>query len=628
MWHPYQIQNYWSLPAGHKPGTLGIAGYSLAIPDLEIKKLLNFRRLHLAIWQMRTHDLQSMFDITTEHGRLAYLAWCVSAGMSEYKALAELEPFCDELNSVADIPATKWSGGVSRLIQVAVFATPHLRISYELNTEQEQLEALTWYFCAGGFRSFPSPGGIPHWQREFLLDTADLLASGLAQLVYRSRPDVREAFNLGSEAGVEGFRHWIATHGLDESGLADLPQNLDQAISLSSVQATLTKPFGVNLIGYAFGELGIGEDVRMAAKSLHAAHIPFKVINFAPGDAIRQNDRSIEEWISDQHRFSINVFCLTALEHFRFYIEHGEASVNGFYNIGYWPWELQNWPINWNHCFSLVDEVWGSSEHIIRSIQRAGFDGSVLMPMAVSVPLNLPPRKITRSLYGIDDQSTAFIFSFDGNSSFRRKNPTAILQAFLEAFPNKETNVSLIIKCMRANQESDAWNYIKYSAQKDDRILIIDRMMDKSDVIALYSACDCFVSLHRAEGFGRGIAEALLLDLDVVATDYGGNTDFCRALDALSVDFKLIETSAECYVESQENFWADPEISHAVSRMREAASEARTLSRITNRAAREANLRELFSHEKIGARYRKRLHNIHESSDANFPNPNITHRDI
>lgn len=610
-------QNYWSLAAGQKPGSLGIAEYSLAIPELEIKNLLNFRRLHLAIWQMRTHDLQAMFDIDTEHGRVGYLAWCVSAGISEYKALAELRPFCDELSSVADIPPTKWSGGVSRLIQLAIFATPHLNISYELKTEREQLEALTWYFCSDGFRSFPAPNGMPDWQKDFLIDNPDLLASRLGQLVYRGRPDVRAAFSFESTLGVEGFRHWMATNGLAETGLNKAQKNCDGSQPLSPPQEHLTaKPFGVNLIGYAFGELGIGEDVRMAAKSLHTAGVPFTVINYEPGSAIRQNDDSISEWVAKEHNFLINIFCLTALEHFRFYAENGEKHINGYYNIGYWPWELHDWPVNWNHCFSLVDEVWASSEHISNSIGRAGFDKSALMPMAVSVPSDLPSREDTRSLYKIDQDRNAFIFSFDGNSSFKRKNPTAILNAFKEAFPEGETNVALIIKCMRADHESDAWRYVQHSANTDDRIILIDQMMDKPDVIALYSACDCFVSLHRAEGFGRGIAEALLLNLDVVATDYGGNTDFCRALDTLSVNFKLIQTTTDCYVESRENFWAEPEIGDAALRMREATSDARKSSRNANFAERTAKLYDIFSHDKVGVRYSERLSEIYELADT------------
>lgn len=607
-------------------GSFGVADYSKAIPDFEIKNLATFCKLHLAIWQLRAHDLQAMFDIDTEIGRIGFLAWCASSGRSEYKALDELSPFRDELNSPALIPATKWSAGISRVIQLAVFATPQLNINHLLLTEQEQLAALTWYFCCNGHRSFPAPGGVPSWQRLFLIDQVDLVATKFAQLVYGARPDVRAAFNLRSVSGVESFRHWMASHGLSEAGLLeDGDSNEQRIISVGEKVQPSVKPFGVNLIGYAFGELGIGEDVRMAAKSLHAAGVPFTVINYDPGHLISQNDHSIQEWVGIDFIYSINLFCLTALEHFRFYAEHGSATVTGYYCIGYWPWELQDWPLNWKHCFSLVDEIWGASEHIINSVRRAGFKNSLLMPMAVSLQDPPSSKRGLRKLLNIKGTTKAFIFSFDGNSSFKRKNPMAILAAFKVAFPNHTDDVALVIKCMRADRETAIWTHIEEFARVDNRIIIINKVMTKSEIMALYKACDCFVSLHRAEGFGRGIAEALLLDLDVITTNYSGNVDFCRPLDALLVDFELVRTSPDCYVESAENFWAEPSVVHAASLLREAASAERAEYRQKQYHQRIQKLDEIFAHEGIGLRYSNRLAQILSLTNTLSTTPNVNY---
>ncbi|MBD8621588.1 glycosyltransferase [Pseudomonas sp. CFBP 13727] len=620
------IANFKNGPSSSDNGelrSLNIDEYSQAIPRLEVIGLLNFYQLHLAIWQLRADDLQTIFDIDTVPGKIGFLAWCASSGMSEYQALYELQPFRNELNLPALIPETRWSAGISRLIQLAVFVTPELKISYLLENEHEQLTALTWYFCLNGHKSFPAPGGVPRWQKDFLIDQVDLLASRLAQLVYKSRPDVRAAFDLKSITGIEGFRAWMSHSGLVENGLIEVYESRDSDPTPKKPVHTSAKPFGVNLIGYAFGELGIGEDVRMAAKSLHAAKIPFTVINYDPGDSISQNDHSIEEWVGNEFCFSINLFCLTALEHFRFYAENGAQTVNGYYNIGYWPWELQNWPANWIHCFSLVDEIWGSSKHIVDGIRRAGFHNSILMPMAVSIS-DLPPSKnVLRAQINIEKNSTAFIFSFDGNSSFRRKNPIAILAAFKEAFPENRKNVALVIKCMRADSESASWRQVQNAAKRDDRIVIINEVMTKPQVIALYNACDCFVSLHRAEGFGRGIAEALLLGLDVVATNYGGNVDFCRPLDSLLVDFELVETCAQSYVESKANFWAEPTMTHAAFQMRIAASKERAAYRKLNYDERMAKLHRIFSHEAIGSQYRERLIQINSASNIHSITPHV-----
>lgn len=599
-------RNHWNLTQGQNPGSLGIAEYALAIPDLEIENIVSFRRLHLAIWQMRAHDLQAIFDIQTVHGRASFLAWCVSAGMAEYRALVELTSFSDELSSIADIPVTKWSGGVSRLIQLAIFTTPHLNISHELKTEQEQLDALTWYFCDNGFKSFPTPNGVPNWQKEFLIDNTDFLASKLGQLVYRSRPDVRASFSLDSVSGVEGFRKWMSTYGLAETGLNSAQPNQESCPSSLSDACLATKPLGINLIGYAYGELGIGEDVRMAAKSLHAAGVPFTVLNFEPGNGIRQADRSIEQWVSDKPRYSINIFCLTAMEHFRFYAENGKEYIENRYNIGYWPWELESWPNNWNHCFALIAEMWASSRHILSAIERTGFVQTQLMPMAVSVELPKLSRSELRAKFEIAQQSTAFVFSFDGNSSYNRKNPLAILRAFNLAFRKQNENVSLVIKCMRTNKKDLAWQKILKNAETDNRIIIIDEVLSKEDVTGLYAACDCFVSLHRAEGFGRGIAEAFLLGMHVIATAYSGNLDYCEQLGANLVSYTLVETIETDYVEGLGNHWAEPSITEAALQM------AKIHELLSNRSfsrsiSSPSKALELFSLKNVGHAYLNRI---------------------
>lgn len=281
---------------------------------------------------------------------------------------------------------------------------------------------------------------------------------------------------------------------------------------------------GVNLIGYAFGELGIGEDVRMAALALEAANILFTVINFRPGDDIRQNDRSIAQWVTNDPLYTVNIVCLTALEHLRIYAEQGGALFKDRYNIGYWPWELQYWPANWQHCFSLVDEVWVSSQHTWQAAQKVSSVPVYIMPMAVAIP---KVKRYTRKQWSLPETDHLFVFSFDGNSSLARKNPLGVIEAFKLAFPNGHEAAGLVIKCMRPDINNPAWQRILKLAATDSRIHIIDQMLSKPEVLGLYKVCDCFVSLHRAEGFGRGIAEALLLGLNVIATDHGGNVDFC-----------------------------------------------------------------------------------------------------
>lgn len=584
-----------------------VSAYSRTIPELAVPDISEFYGVHLAIWQLREHDLQSMFPLYTAAQRKKYLAWCVTHGLHEYRALCELEPFWGELSKPAIINSTEWSGGVSRLLQLLIFGRPDLAINPDLDTAKSQESALAWFFCQGGFEE-TDPSARPHsvWQRAFFLGEKNLEDSKFATLIHTNRQDIQRAFNLKEESGRKEFKSWLINHASVETGLKILIQPQRRAWP-AVPGAGNNHVFGVNLIGYAYGELGIGEDVRMAAHSMLSANIPFTIINISPGENIRQADRSVEPWVGEEPLYMFNVICLTALEHLRVYLEQGTSLFDGRYNIGYWPWELHHWPDSWKHCFNLVDEVWASSRHIERAM-RAASDVTVrYMPMAVKKLTFESSKASTRAQYRLPTNDTLFVFSFDGNSYIERKNPTAIVEAFNTAFPSKTENACLVIKCMRPDGKNPNWNSIVNSARLDKRIIIIDSMLKKDEVMALYEACDCFVSLHRAEGFGRGIAEAILLNLDVIATNYGGNTEFCQAAQTELVPFELIPVKAGEYVEHQGNYWAEPNIQAAANAMRSVALKKKTKKSAQEILAREQLLQTIFSPGTIGARYKNCL---------------------
>lgn len=595
----------------------GLGYYSDSVESMSIHGFIKFYTLLLAIWQLRPDDLQIHYDLQTDASRLSYVGWCVTAGRKEYKSLEQLKPLWDELGLPAEIPPTKWSGAISKLMQVVILSRPDLQIDFRLITEGEQIKALTWFFCSNGYKEIYPPIPMPPWQYQFLVGRQNLSSSRLAELMYTQRKDLQLAFDISTNSGLNNFNTWIKANGLRESGVeisnpstaeSNLPDHIQAHTDESAIAA---RPFGVNLIGYAYGELGIGEDVRMAAKSLDAAGIPFTVFNFSPGVGVREQDYSIDEWVGEALPYSINIVCLTALEHLRLFATYGLDIFLERYTIGYWPWELQLWPEKWNHCFNLVDEVWASSTYIKAGLDDASAKPSMLMPMAVSVP-NIRQDKYTiRTRFGIDKHAVSFIFSFDGNSSINRKNPLGVVAAFDVAFPEGTEHVELIIKSMRTT--GSAWSQIIEATRKDKRIKVIDEVLTKEEVLSLYSACDCFVSLHRSEGFGRGIAEALLLDLEIIATGYGGNVDFCRSLDGAMVSYRVIPTTSSCYVESDKNYWAEPDIDDAAAHMKRTYLRGQlNMSAKTAASDRKHKMLDIFSHTSVGKRYLHRLRQIFE----------------
>jgi hypothetical protein len=398
----------------------GFQFYEQPIPALSEPDFVPFFRLLLAIWQLRPADLQQLYPLHTQQGRIGFLAWCVVHGRNEYSALNDLAPFWEHLNKPAVLPETAWSGGISRHLQLIAYARADVGINPALETESQQLNLLAW-FCLHGIRELEMESYLPSWQREFLRQPLKNGHALFANLIYCHRPDLQAAFDLKTTVGNKGFNHWLAQQAAQDTSIACIeedssPNGYRQHHPQIQVQ---TSSFGVNLIGHAFGELGIGEDVRMAAHALHAAGVPFTVIDFPAGADIRQGDRSIEKWVSNQPSYLINLVCLTALEHLRCYVERGEELFRNRYTIGYWPWELRDWPPNWEHCFCLADEVWASSQHIRQAAECISPVPVLTMPMAVALP---ELRRSGRSQFGLPQDSTLFVFSFDGNSSVARKN--------------------------------------------------------------------------------------------------------------------------------------------------------------------------------------------------------------
>jgi glycosyltransferase involved in cell wall biosynthesis len=331
------------------------------------------------------------------------------------------------------------------------------------------------------------------------------------------------------------------------------------------------KPFGLNIYGFAYGELGIGEDLRMAVECCEAAGIAYHVVNVDAGDA-RQADLHLKGKVSDGTElppYNTNLFCLPAFDTVsRVFMQKGAAVFEGYRNIGWWPWELAVFPKAWKpYAFELIDEVWASSTFLEDMYKQATDKPVKLVPLAVSVARMKPyPRKH----YGLPEKKFLFLYIFDFNSSVARKNPMAAVQAFKQAFKPTDNTVGLVLKTMNTKPNNPEWQAFLKECQTDKRIQLITETLDRPEVLGLINACDAYVSLHRAEGFGRTLAEAMLMGKPVVATNYSGNVDFMQNELAYPVEFKLIDVKDAAYQwvsETDNAKWANCQIISAATQM-------------------------------------------------------------
>jgi glycosyltransferase involved in cell wall biosynthesis len=489
-------------------------------------------------------------------GLAGFLGWLVTSGVTEYGLLREEPALISGLLERLDCPP-----GVSRL-------------AFLLWRGQPALQA-----------AFPLPGGERALQAWFYLHALKL---------YRLWP-------LLTEQEQRAVRALPEPHG--SAVLAAVLEQLPAPVRERDFAA---RDFGVNVVGYAFGQLGIGEDARMAARALLAAEVPMAMLDFPPGADIPCNDRSMAAHVRPEGGFAFNFFCLTAEETGRFCLERGRRQFAGRYNIGYWPWELSAWPKDWEMLLDLVDEVWVSTQHTYEALRPVCSKPLLVMPMAVELGevRDFGDKAGARAHFALPLSATLFCFAFDLNSSVDRKNPQACVEAFLAAFPRERFGadaVGLVIKVHRPRQRNRAWEKLKRLAREDDRLHIIESTLPRPDLLALYAACDCFVSLHRAEGFGRGLAEALQLGLHVICTAYSGNVDFCQPPYASLVDFALVKVKKNAYPHAAGQVWAEPDVEHAASLMRAFVDSPPPLS---------WQSWPQFSVATVGRRYRERLWEI------------------
>jgi glycosyltransferase involved in cell wall biosynthesis len=212
---------------------------------------------------------------------------------------------------------------------------------------------------------------------------------------------------------------------------------------------------------------------------------------------------------------------------------------------------------------------------------------------------NVGPQ--TRHDFGLPEDAYLYCFAFDINSSAERKNPQGLITAFQKAFPiRSQEKVGLVLKVSHPETDCARWKQIRRAAKQDPRIHLVEETMRRPELLALFNACDCFVSLHRAEGFGRCLAEALLLGKQVVTTGFSGNTDFCREPRVGLVRHRIIPVKPGDYMWGEGQSWAEPDLDHAAELMR----SVRTQPRDTNTKDFD------FSPSRAGARYARRLREL------------------
>ena len=273
------------------------------------------------------------------------------------------------------------------------------------------------------------------------------------------------------------------------------------------------------------------------------------------------------------------------------------------YRIAVWWWELDRLPPEWLDRGREVDEIWAPTTFIAGALGSLG-KPVYRMPPGVELPVF---KRLPKVAVGLDAERFTFLFVFDMNSRMARKNPLALIRAFRIAFHPSE-RVDLVIKVSpQESHYTENWRTLRTAAAAAG-VRLLDRGMSRGELLGLINAADAYVSLHRSEGFGLTMAEAMLMGKPTIATAYSGNLDFMTPDNSYLVDSVLVPVNAPEVTAPPGAVWAEPSVEHAAAQMREIVNHPDESRSRGLRA--QADLRDQLSHRASGARMAVRLRTI------------------
>lgn len=424
-------------------------------------------------------------------------------------------------------------------------------------------------------------------------ETAGRLTRFLAS-IHAIRPDLQAAFPDPEGADYERLLVWFR----EEIALGRMPARMGPggteelgtaARSLPGRDAAHTwRPHdqldpGFLVTGYLNAELGVGEAARLATTALDAAGLPYEA--FAVTSTLSRQNYPFTTNQDYDGRFDINLLCINADQLPGFAKIMGPGFFEGRHTIGLWSWELEDFPSIWDGSLDLVDEIWGISQFTCDAISKI----TDVPVFASSPPIVAPtvPDGIGRAQLGLPDDRFIFLFCFDFFSIPERKNPCGVVEAFIRAFPSGPSGPSaktsragtsgagplLVVKSINGAMNVPELERLRYAAADRDDIVVIDRYFDVGRQGALMAAADCYVSLHRSEGFGLTMAEAMALGKPVIATGYSANLEFMDEETALLVPWTAGAVPPGCDPYPVGARWAEPDIPAAAELMRRVSNE-------------------------------------------------------
>lgn len=353
------------------------------------------------------------------------------------------------------------------------------------------------------------------------------------------------------------------------------------------IEQTELKPYdpqkyekGINLIGPIDSATGLGQSFRLVERVISQTGEPYLIYNYQQNTENRIDIFEYQKKMQIDLKYSINLWHISPTELAEAFSIKGKEAFDGHYNIAFWLWELEDFPDEWVPYMKLLDEIWTPSEFISESIRKKTDKPVYTIPYYVTAETDT--EEYNRRYFGLPDDKFLYLMMYDVQSITERKNPEGVIQAFKQAFQPEQKEVGLVIKLNSASDvdlariRADVGNY--------SNVYLINRNMSKIEVNSLVADVDVFVSLHRAEGFGLVLAEAMLNHVPTIATNWSANTEFMNEETACMVDYKLATLEKEIPPYHKGCRWAEPDLKQAAYYMNRLKEDTDYYQKISNKA--------------------------------------------
>jgi 2-polyprenyl-3-methyl-5-hydroxy-6-metoxy-1,4-benzoquinol methylase/glycosyltransferase involved in cell wall biosynthesis len=398
--------------------------------------------------------------------------------------------------------------------------------------------------------------------------TGEAAVNRYATKVWEGRQDLRDIFPDIDGASAIAYLEWMREFGGETGASLDtllgvVPPSANGATAdngSGGIQA------GVNVVGYISDERGVGEVSRQILGALDSRGIAAAPIDTpaVPGEI----EKVLKGVADADHPFDINLICVNADMLPAIAAALGPRFFHGHRTAGVWFWEVSEFPRQWLASFDHLDEVWVASEFVAEALRPV----APIPVKTMRVPVTpLPPAEMSRAELGMPEGFT-FLFVFDYRSVFRRKNPLGLVEAFKRAFEPGE-GPSLVLKSIFADLFPAQRQELADAIADRPEIHLIEDNVSAAAKNAMVANCDCYISLHRSEGLGLTMAEAMYFGKPVIGTAYSGNLDFMTPENSflISAAAAKIGPGAEPY--DAEGWWAEPDLDFAARTMRDVVAD-------------------------------------------------------